>query len=55
MRVLQDTDGKPSFEFFGKIAEAVARRGIGAVHLSLTHDGDSACAFVVAERAEGSA
>jgi holo-[acyl-carrier protein] synthase len=52
MQVLQDADGKPSFQFFGTIANTVARRGIGAVHLSLTHDGDSACAFVVAERAE---
>ncbi len=55
MQVLQDVDGKPSFRFFGTIADTVARRGIGTVHLSLTHDGDSACAFVVAERVEDSA
>jgi holo-[acyl-carrier protein] synthase len=49
MEVISDSDGKPSFRFAGRVAETLRRRGVEQVHLSLSHDGDSACAFVVAE------
>lgn len=53
MRVANDADGNPFFELSGAVAAAAARRGITTVHLSMTHDGDSACAFVVAEAEAG--
>ena len=31
------------------VAEALAAIGASALHLSMSHDGGSACAFVVAE------
>jgi holo-[acyl-carrier protein] synthase len=49
MEIVSDSDGKPSFTFGGRVAETLQRRGVEHVHLSLSHDGDSACAFVVAE------
>lgn len=42
-------NGKPSFEFFGGSAEALAERGVKTAHLSLSHDGGVACALVVLE------
>ena len=53
MEVVSDSDGKPSFRFGGRVAETLLRRGVEQVHLSLSHDGDSACAFVVAEGSGG--
>jgi holo-[acyl-carrier protein] synthase len=52
MEVVSDADGKPSFQLSGQVAATLLARGAGPVHLSLSHDGDSACAFVVVERAE---
>ncbi|RFA19405.1 holo-ACP synthase [Subtercola boreus] len=51
VEVVTDALGKPSFRLAGSAAEAVEAHGIGALHLSLSHDGDTACAFVVAEGA----
>jgi holo-[acyl-carrier protein] synthase len=51
MQIVSDADGKPSFRLTGQVAETAARLGAAAIHLSMTHDGDSACAFVVAESA----
>jgi holo-[acyl-carrier protein] synthase len=53
MRVANDPEGNPFFELSGRVAGAAALRGVTAVHLSMTHDGDSACAFVVAEAVPG--
>jgi len=51
MRVVSDERGKPSFELHGAPPEMVRGRGIDTIHLSMTHDGGVATAFVVAEGA----
>lgn len=52
MEVITDGEGRPAFDLRGRTAEVVAGRGARAVHLSLTHDGGLACAFVVLESGE---
>ena len=47
--VVVDDRGRPSFEIRGGIADAVAAAGASTVHLSLSHDGGVAVAFVVLE------
>ena len=47
--VMTDSLGKPSLRITGTIAQAAAARGIANWHLSLSHDGGHAIAFVVAE------
>lgn len=49
IEVTPEPSGRPWFTLTGSTAEAVARRGIGTVHLSLSHDAGLACAYVVAE------
>ncbi len=51
MEIIKDQLGKPSFELRGAAAEMAAQRGIDTVHLSISHDGGNAVAFVVAEGA----
>ena len=48
--VLVDSSGAPSFQLRGAAAEKARRQGIDAIHLSLSHDGGMAIAFVVCER-----
>jgi holo-[acyl-carrier protein] synthase len=47
--VVSAADGKPSLVVHGGVAEAAAAQGIARWHLSLSHDGGIATAFVVAE------
>ena len=47
--VVADSLGKPSLRITGTIADAARARGIADWHLSLSHDGGHAIAFVVAE------
>ena len=47
--VVVDEVGRPRFELRGTIAEAAAQLGADHVHLSLSHDGGVAVAFVVLE------
>jgi holo-[acyl-carrier protein] synthase len=49
MRVVSDTHGNPDLVVSGRVAEIVAARGIGTLHVSLSHDAGVAIAFVVAE------
>lgn len=49
MVVVPDEERNPDFVLSGGVLEAVQARGIGHLHLSMTHDGDTALAFVVAE------
>ncbi len=50
--VVRDS-GPPRFALSGRTALRAAERGIARVHLSISHDGDFASAFVVADDASG--
>ena len=47
--VVGDSVGRPWLELTGTVAEQAAAQGVERWHLSLTHDGDLAIAYVVAE------
>jgi holo-[acyl-carrier protein] synthase len=49
--VVGDSDGRPWLRIVGTVADAAHQQGIGRWHLSLTHDGDVAIAYVIAEAA----
>ena len=49
MVVRSDERGNPSFELSEQTRVLLAGRGVDELHLSLSHDGGLACAFVVAE------
>ena len=49
--VVRDPLGRPDLELSGRAAELAAARGIKAVHLSYSHDGDYAVATVILEGA----
>ena len=51
MRVTADANGNPSFVTSGGIADIMAARGITRLHLSMSHDGGVAIAYVIAEAA----
>jgi holo-[acyl-carrier protein] synthase len=47
--VAKDQDGKPYFQFTGETEQTIKSHGISQLHLSLSHDGNMAVAYVVAE------
>jgi holo-[acyl-carrier protein] synthase len=47
--VVTEDSGRPVLQLTGGVAAAAAERGIRSWHLSLSHDGGIATAFVVAE------
>ena len=47
--VAKDALGKPHLEVSGATKERSEKMGITSWHLSITHDGGMACAFVIAE------
>ena len=49
MQVVSDGHGNPSLELEGAAKELAAAKGIEHVHLSMSHDGGVAIAYVVAE------
>lgn len=49
IEVASEPSGRPVFSLSGQTADTVAGRGIGALHLSLSHDAGLAIAYVVAE------
>ena len=49
--VVVEESGRPRFALQGTVADAVAGLGADRVHLSLSHDGGLALAFVVLESA----
>lgn len=55
IEVVSDEHGNPFFDVHGGLAELVVARGISSLHVSMSHDGGMALAFVVAESAAESA
>jgi holo-[acyl-carrier protein] synthase len=56
IEIVPDASGKPWFALSGSTAEVVAARGIGMLHVSMSHDAGLAIAYVIAEtREEGDA
>jgi holo-[acyl-carrier protein] synthase len=49
--VVVDPDGRPWLTVSGTVAAAAVERGVERWHLSLSHDGGIAAAFVIAEAA----
>jgi holo-[acyl-carrier protein] synthase len=49
MRVVSDALGNPSFAVFGAMAGILQRCGVSRLHLSMSHDGGLAIAYVIAE------
>lgn len=49
MRVVSNELRNPSFELHGNIAAIAESRGIDTFHLSMSHDGGLAIAYVIAE------
>jgi len=49
--VVADSAGRPWLRITGTVADQAAEQGVDRWHLSLTHDGDIAAAYVIAERA----
>jgi holo-[acyl-carrier protein] synthase len=49
IRVLNDSLGKPVMTLYGGAASLLAKMGAGRVHVSLSHDGGYALAFVALE------
>ena len=47
--VINDELGKPHLEITGATKERSEQMGITSWHLSISHDGGMACAFVIAE------
>lgn len=52
IEVVTNAHGDPDFALHGGVPAVLLARGISRVHLSLSHDGGIATAFVVAEGAE---
>ena len=54
VEVLRDAQGAPYFNFYGRAAQIVFEKGY-RFQLSLSHEGDTAIAMVLAERDESAA
>lgn len=52
IEVVSDSFGRPGLQLHGQVAEALQPLGPLRIHLSLSHDGDMAVAFVVLEKVE---
>ncbi|MDQ1112786.1 holo-[acyl-carrier protein] synthase [Microbacterium testaceum] len=53
IEVTSEASGRPVFSLSGETAATVARRGITALHLSMSHDAGLATAYVIAESRAG--
>jgi holo-[acyl-carrier protein] synthase len=49
VRVSKDDQGKPELSLFDATAVLAEQKGIAKIHLSISHDGGMATAFVIAE------
>ena len=52
IEITPEESGRPWFTLTGSTAAVVAERGITTLHLSMSHDGGYATAYVVAESAD---
>ena len=52
VEVTRDPSGRPELRLHGRAAQRASELGITRCHLSLSHDGDRALAFVVLEGAD---
>jgi holo-[acyl-carrier protein] synthase len=48
--VSHERSGKPAIVLLGRASELLARRGVSAVHLTITHTANAAAAVVILER-----
>ena len=53
IETLRASTGKPEVRLWGEAEKWAKRRGGGPVHVSITHDGGKAVAFVILEKAGG--
>jgi len=53
IETLRARSGKPEVRLHGQAVKWAKLRGCGAVHVSITHDGGKAMAFVILEKAGG--
>ncbi|MFE1645832.1 holo-ACP synthase [Microbacterium sp. P01] len=51
IEVTPEASGRPWFTLSGSTADTVGERGIATLHLSMSHDGGIAAAYVIAETA----
>ncbi len=49
IEVLRDREGKPYLRLSGKTLKFIKDKGIGNIHLSLSHEGEYAIAFLILE------
>jgi holo-[acyl-carrier protein] synthase len=54
VETVRGRSGKPEVHLHGQAVKWAKLRGGGAVHVSITHDGGKAMAFVILEKAGGS-
>ena len=55
IQITKDATGRPGLTLAGASAATAAAAGVGALHLSIAHDGGFATAYVVAESQPGGA
>jgi holo-[acyl-carrier protein] synthase len=49
VKISKNELGAPLISLFGSTAEVATQKGIANIHLSISHDGDYAMAYVIAE------
>jgi len=55
VEITPEPSGRPWFTLTGRTAAYVAERGITTIHLSMSHEGGLAIAYVIAEAADSAA
>jgi holo-[acyl-carrier protein] synthase len=54
IEVVRDTDGRPGIRLHDRACRGAEERGVGRIHVSLTHTRGRAAAIVILETGEGS-
>ncbi len=47
--ILNNEDGRPGMEIYGRAAETADKMGVKKIHVSISHETDYACATVILE------